>query len=159
MTAIHVVGLEDARRNFQRLGEAIQRKHMRIAFNAGGGVIKRDAVPRIKKRTGLLRKSQAVRVVNSRRGWSAVIGASRKAKGRLSRTKAGKLRATRITGNPLRVMGEKIIRPSRYSHLAEAKHHSLRDAATVAGPAAGQKIVSKLVEGLTQETAKLRHGV
>jgi hypothetical protein len=138
--AIQVVGLQAMQANLRQLGQAIERKHMRIAFNAGGGVMKRDAAPRIQRDTGAYSKSLAVRVTNRKKGgWAAVVGASRKAKWKEWQTKTGKFK-----------------KPSRYAHFAEKKNPAMARAASAAGPAAGQKIVSKLVEGLQIETAKLR---
>jgi hypothetical protein len=155
--AIQVVGLQAMQANLRQLGQAIERKHMRIAFNAGGGVMKRDAAPRIQRDTGAYSKSLAVRVTNRKKGgWAAVVGASRKAKWKEWQTKTGKLKVSRVRGNPLAVFGDKFKKPSRYAHFAEKKNPAMARAASAAGPAAGQKIVSKLVEGLQIETAKLR---
>lgn len=90
---IRVHGVPQALRTFEELPRRIRFKHLRIALNAGGGVIKNQYVAIAHRQTGLLAKSIAVKVAipdasfnrqHHGRPAYAVIGTKRKA-GRMMR--------------------------------------------------------------------------
>lgn len=100
-TVIKVFGVDDAVRAFRELPRRVGFKHLRIAINAGCGVIKTRYAGAVKKRTGLLSKSIAVKVTipdasfnSQHHGKPAygVVGVKRRA-GRIMRiNKQGKLK-------------------------------------------------------------------
>lgn len=87
-TVIKVIGVEKALHAFSELPRRVGFRHLRIALNAGGGIVKRAYAALIKRRTGLLSKSIAVKVTipnssfNSKHHGKpayAVIGVKRRA--------------------------------------------------------------------------------
>lgn len=100
-TTIKVFGVPKAMRAFEELPKRIGLKHLRIALNSGGGIVKTAYASAVRRRTGLLSKSIAVKVTipnasfNSKhhgKPATAVIGVKRKA-GRFMRiNKQGNLK-------------------------------------------------------------------
>lgn len=62
MLKFEVKGLPQALAALRELPRRVGFKHMRIALNAGGGVLKRAAEANVPKETGLLKKSLGVKV-------------------------------------------------------------------------------------------------
>lgn len=101
MPVIKVFGVPEAIRNIEQLPIRLRNKHMRIALNAGAGLIRDAAKPFVPVDSGLLKKSLAVKVkipqasTNSDH-WDkpsyAVIGVRRRSGKFLARTKKGRLR-------------------------------------------------------------------
>lgn len=98
---IKVYGVPHAVRAFEQLPRRVQFRHLRIALNAGGGVIRDAYKARAHQETGLLAKSIGVKVAIPDASFNpkhhgkpayAVIGVKRKA-GRIVRlNKQGKLK-------------------------------------------------------------------
>lgn len=142
-------------------------RHLRIAMNAWGGVVKQEAVARVPTETKALKRSLGVRVVIPDASWNvahhgrpsrAIVGPRRRFAAPALRTKAGQLksiglkRATKIV-----LRGGKVISrvPSRYAHLAE-KHQPYIAPAQRAGNTRGlAKLAQKLGQGIHQEAQKL----
>jgi hypothetical protein len=59
---LRVGGVQDTLNAFRDLPRAIRNRHMRIAMNAGAGVIRDTAVANAPKQSGLLKKSLKVKV-------------------------------------------------------------------------------------------------
>lgn len=127
---LRVGGVQDAINAFRDLPRSVRNKHMRIAMNAGAGVIRDAAVANAPKETGLLKKSLKIKVrvpdasFNTQhhgRPAYAVIGPSRKVVGLTQTSKAG-LKLTslkRLTKKGFRGNLVQRRRPSRYAHLVE----------------------------------------
>ena len=157
---MQLVGVKEALQNMRDLPAAIQRKHVRIALNAAGGILRRYAAASAPKETGLLKRSQGVKVTQKRNGqWVLIIGAKRGAKRAIKRvTKTGRTvfhnrKATQLLAGQA---GARFKSPSRYGHLAHKKTPYLAIAASVAGPAAMLNAAQKLSEGVEIERRKLR---
>lgn len=129
---VQIVGIEQAIRNLQELPKGLQRKHMRIAMNAAGGVLKTAAVSRVPRQTGLLKRSLSVKVKANKRGeWFAAVGPKRGMKVGVRTTAKGTLRAmSAAKTKSLAAAGETVryANPARYAHLAEkgTKAHIVR---------------------------------
>lgn len=87
-TTIHLSGVADALRAFEQLPRRVKFKHLRIALNAGAGVVRNQYASSVRKVTGLLSKSVGVKVVIPDSSYNsahhgrpayAVIGVKRKA--------------------------------------------------------------------------------
>jgi hypothetical protein len=61
-TQIHIEGVKEAMRAFSELPRRVGFKHLRIALNAGAGVIRDRYAAMVPRETGLLSKSIGVRV-------------------------------------------------------------------------------------------------
>jgi hypothetical protein len=183
--SIKLVGAEKALRALEEFPKRLRNKHMRIAHNAGGGVIKREVVSQTQSKH--LKRNQIVKVKQKRDGnWYTAVGTKRgktvtiKTKGRIVRAK-GKSE-TRVQ--------EKRFNVSRIAHLLESgtkSHqvniknkrtlatpigglwtafgrrvmvrssgkHSMQKAAALSGAIAVQKTISKLNEGIEKEALAL----
>lgn len=146
-------------------------KHLRIALNAWGGVVRDVARPLAAQESGLLKKSLAVKVIipdaskntaHHGRPARVLVGPSRKVVGNVV-NKAGAFktvgakRAEKLKAEGAQVRTRK---PSRYAHLVEkgttrgAKPKPFIGPAQAAGATAGlSKLTQKLSEGLAQEAA------
>lgn len=160
---IQVLGVRETVATFQELPRSIRNRHMRIAMNAGAGIVRDAAVARAPRETGLLGRAQKIKVkipdasfnaAHHGRPAYAVIGTSRRVVSAIGRTAKGKVRrisdkrATKIVLGGGRVAFRK---PSRYAHLAgKSGKQWLVQAARSAGPAAQAKIISKLHDGLRE---------
>lgn len=135
---VKVFGVSDCVAAFSDLPRTVQNRHMRIALNAAGGVIRDAAVANLPRETGLLRKSVKVKVrvpnaSHNQKHWGrpayAVIGPARRVVGLattvLGKTRAGIKRAIKAQTGAGSV---RIRRPSRYAHLIErgTKPHVIR---------------------------------
>lgn len=138
---LKVFGVPECLEAFRELPRGMRNRHMRIAMNAGGGIIRDSAVAHAPRETGLLRKSLKVKVrvpdaSHNSAHWGrpayAVIGPSRYVIGAARSTPKG----TRLMG-PKRavkfVLGGGKLKPrvpSRYAHLVEkgTKPHKIRGA-------------------------------
>lgn len=145
---ITVYGVPEAVSAFKELPRSMRNKHMRIAMNAGGGIIRDDMVTRTPVDAGLLKRSYRVKVrvpdasyniAHHGRPAYAVIGPSRNVVGvqtfRKS-GKAGKVKLSRVKrvpklGDFFTKTGLKVAtdlqRPSRYFHLVDrgVKSHTI----------------------------------
>lgn len=123
--SVKLVGLNECIGALRNLPLSIQRKHMRIAMNAAGGMLKNAAVSRVPQRTRLLKQSLAVKVQQKKSGeWFAVVGAKKGMKRAVRTTKAGATKALskRATSNLKFTPGggsRQYIDPARYLHLVE----------------------------------------
>lgn len=59
---IRLHGVQEALKAFAEMPKRIRRKHVSIALNAGGGIIRDRAVPLARRQSGLLAKSLSVKV-------------------------------------------------------------------------------------------------
>lgn len=123
--SVHLVGVNECLIALRSLPVAIQRKHMRIAMNAAGGILKQGAISRVPIRTKLLKQALGVKVTQKKNGeWFAVVGAKRGMKRAVRTTKKGTTKALskRATSN-LKFTpgagGQQYIDPARYLHLVE----------------------------------------
>jgi hypothetical protein len=136
---LRVGGVQDTISAFRDLPRTIRNKHMRIALNAGGGVIRDAAVSNMPSATGLLKKAMNVKVrvpdaSHNPKHWGkpafAVIGAAWSVQGRAAVIK-GRLK-TITTRQALRRSfggGGFVSRvPARYAHLVErgTKPHGIK---------------------------------
>lgn len=166
---IQVLGIRETVAAFQELPRHVRNRSMRIAMNAGAGIVRDAAVARAPRETGLLGRAQKIRVkipdasfnkAHHGRPAYAVIGTSRRvvsAVGRTAKWKTRRIsdkRATKIVLGGGRVQVRK---PSRYAHLAGRSRNKqwFIQAARASGPAAQAKVVSKLKDGVL-EFAKRR---
>lgn len=94
--AIQIFGVEEALYALTELPRRVRFKHLRIALNAGGGIVSRAAASRARRVTGLLAKSIGVKVVIPDASFNeahhgkpaqAIIGPKRKS-GRFMRVSA-----------------------------------------------------------------------
>jgi hypothetical protein len=122
---VQLVGVKECIDVLKHLPASVQRKHMRIAMNAAGGLLKTGAVSRVPQRTKLLKQAMSVKVTQKRNGeWYAVVGSKRGMKRALRITRKGTIKALgkRATSNLKFTPGASSARhvdPARYLHLAE----------------------------------------
>lgn len=165
---LRVGGVDECLRAFADLPRTIQNRHMRIAMNAGAGVIRDAAVANAPKETGLLKRSLKIKVKVPNASYNAahhgrpayaVIGPQRRVVGVKTYTKSGKARKgiRKLLLKPGQKLATTLRRPSRYAHLVERgtkrgvkATHFLARAVASAGPAAQAKVIAKLREGLNQ---------
>lgn len=138
---LRVGGVQDTINAFRDLPRSIRNRHMRIAMNAGAGVIRDAAVANAPKETGLLKKSLKIKVrvpdasynvAHHGRPAYAVIGPSRYVVGPTIR-KGGKPKLLTIRRAVKYVLGGGKVQtrsPSRYAHLVErgTRKHNIRPA-------------------------------
>jgi hypothetical protein len=122
---VKLEGVNECLAALRNLPLNVQRKHMRVAMNAAGGVLKTGAVSRVPQRTKLLKQSMSVKVTQKRSGeWYTVVGAKRGMKRALRLTSKGTTKALgkRATSN-LKFTpgggGQRYYDPARTAHLAE----------------------------------------
>jgi hypothetical protein len=128
---IHVQGIPEAIEAFRDLPRQVRNRHMRIAMNAGGGVIRNAMAARMPVETGLLKRSLRVKVkvpdasfnvAHHGRPAYAVIGPKRGITGRVGISRKGVMK-TLTTRQAIRASfggsGFHVRRPSRYAHLIE----------------------------------------
>lgn len=166
---IHVAGIKDCVAAFRELPRGVRNRGMRIAMNAGAGVVRDAAVIRAPRETGLLKRAQKIRVkipdasyntAHHGRPAYAVIGTSRRIVAAVGRTARGKTRrisdkrATKIVLAGGRVGVRK---PSRYAHVAgrERKLWFIH-AARASGSRAQAKVITKLRDAVLEFAAKRR---
>src|SRR4051812_2201580 len=130
-------GLPDAVRAIEELPRRLQNKHVRIALNAAGGVLKRAAQANAPRQTGLLEKSLGVKVKVPAASFNsahhdkpayAIIGPRRGFLAPVARVK-GQTKKLSIRAATKRVLGGGKVRarnPSRYAHLAAKSHNVVR---------------------------------
>jgi HK97 gp10 family phage protein len=138
---LRVGGVQDTLNAFRDLPRAIRNRHMRIAMNAGAGVIRDTAVANAPKQSGLLKKSLKVKVrvpdasynvAHHGRPAYAVIGPSRYVVGPTVK-RGGKTKLMGIKRATKYVLGGGKVQtrsPSRYAHLVEkgTRKHNIRPA-------------------------------
>jgi hypothetical protein len=183
--SMKVVGIERCIRNLAELPRRIQNKHMRIALNAGGGVIKQTVVSLAPSKH--LKRHQIVKVKQKRTGeWFAAIGTKRgktiiiKRKGLIVRkrrpseslTQVKKFNISRIahlldkgtrrhevTTNTKRTLATPIDGIwqafGRRVFVSAKPTYYMERSAAIAGPPAQAKAVAKLNQGIMQEAAAL----
>jgi hypothetical protein len=176
VTTIKLVGMEKCLRALSELPKRVQNKQMRIAMNAGGGVIKQTVISLAPSKH--LKRHQAVKVKQKRNGeWFAAIGTKRgktitiKIKGKsftqikkfnISRiahlldggTKRHEVKAKNKRSLATPINGQWQFFGKRVFVRAKATNYMSR-AATIAGPAATEKAVRKLNEGIATEALSL----
>ena len=180
---IQVHGVEKALSNFNQLPAKMQFKQIRIALNAGGGVIRDRAAAIVPKDSRLLMRSLSVkaRIPNESlnpKHWGkpeyAVIGSKRRFSAAVTVTATGKTKvlATRKSIGKAALNRATVVRriPSRYIHVVEHDHakrggagmvmgsNFLDTAVRAEGPLAQLKMIRKLEQGLYQEAARLYAG-
>jgi hypothetical protein len=121
---VQMTGVKECLAALKDVPAGIQRKHMRIAMNAAGGILKTGAVGRVPKRTGLLKQSLGVKVTQKKTGdWYVVVGAKRGMSRGIKTTRKGNVRALskKATSNLRFTPGGSSTRinPTRYLHLVE----------------------------------------
>jgi hypothetical protein len=135
---IELKGVKQAMKALEELPRRIAHKHLRIALNAGGGILKRTAESQVPASTGLLKKSLGVKVkipdasFNIKHHGKAayvVIGPRRNFV-RASANKNGKTALLSDKKALKRVLGGgkvKTRNPARYAHLVHGgtKSHSV----------------------------------
>ena len=130
MLRLQIVGVQDTINAFRDLTRTVRNKHMRIAMNAGAGVIRDAAVANAPKETGLLKKSLKIKVrvpdasfnaAHHGRPAYAVIGPARGVVSRVANVK-GTVKTITTRQAIKRSFGGggfTTRRPSRYAHLVE----------------------------------------
>jgi hypothetical protein len=170
---IHVEGAKHAIEAFADLPARMQFKHIRIALNAAGGVIRDRAAQIVPRESGLLRRSLAVKVKIpnasfNQKHWGkpeyAVIGARRRFTQAVTFNKSGKARSISREGVFTAAFKGRTVKrrkPSRYLHLVEkgTPHVMARPfldtAVRTEGGVASAKAITKLKQGLAQEANNL----
>ena len=127
---LRVGGVQDCISAFRDLPRTVRNKHMRIAINAGAGVIRDAAVSNAPKESGLLKKSLKIKVrvpeaSHNPKHWGrpayAVIGPARHVVSRVATVKG--IVKTITTRQAIRRSfgggGFTQRRPARYAHLIE----------------------------------------
>lgn len=122
---VRLDGVKECVAALKHLPNAVQRKHMRIAMNAAGGLLKTAAISRVPQRTKLLKQAMGVKVTQRKNGeWYLVVGSNRGMKRAVRITRKGttKSLSKKATSN-LKFTpgagGTKHVDPARYLHLAE----------------------------------------
>lgn len=157
-----VKGIDKLRNRLARIKPSVERKHMRRAMLAAGGVIRDEAASRAPVRTGLLKRSYRVKYVRRRDGGGlAIIGPKQGMKRAIRRTRRGTFRAIgkkklaelQAAKSPIRYHD-----PARIAHLVEKGHKGapakphLFPAYRAKRAAALNKIKQKLREALIKES-------
>jgi hypothetical protein len=149
--------------NLNALPKSVGRKHLRIALNAWGGVVKRVAVAKVRRRTSLLAKSLTVKVTIPAASFDprhhdkparVMVGPARNVMRPVHRGKA----ITEKRAANLRSRGTAVTRyakPSRYAHLVEAIEPFIGPAQQTGATAGFEALRRKLQEGIEQEAAAL----
>jgi HK97 gp10 family phage protein len=170
---VKIHGIDETLSAFRDLPRTIANKHMRIALNAAGGVIRDAAVANAPKDSGLLKKSLKVKVKIPNASYNlshhnkpayAVVGPSRNVVGvqtfRKS-GKAGRFKSIRLKTNQR--IATSLRRPSRYAHLVEKgtsrgvkETRFLANAVSSSGNAAQTKMIQKLRDGIQSWAATRR---
>ena len=170
---MQVLGLAEAMHAMRQVPMKMQNFHVRVALNKAGGIVKRDAQPRIVRQTGLLKRSIRVKVKvpsasynqkhHSRPAY-AVIGPGRNILGPVARVRK-RIRVLSIKKAVARVLGGGKVRTrysSRYAHLIEFGHYKrgglgrvdarpfLQPAISATRDTAAAAAIAKLREGLKQ---------
>ena len=136
---LRVGGVQDCISAFRDLPRTVRNKHMRIAMNAGGGVIRDAAVANMPSETGLLKKSIKVKVrvpeaSHDPKHWGkpayAVVGAAWSVQSRAARIK-GRTKTITTRQALRRTFGGGGFHtriPARYAHLIErgTKPHGIK---------------------------------
>ena len=146
----------------KELPQRVALKHTRIALSAWGGVVKAKAVQAVPTDTKSLQKALVVKVPNLKkladRGKPAyvLVGARRRAVATARIKGVRKLVGTkRAASIMLRGGTTRVVRPSRYAHLAE-KHKAFITPAQATGAREGMaKLTTKLREGIESEARAL----
>lgn len=175
--AVPVLKLHGVKETLHALGEMPRRlrfRHLRIALNAGGGVLKRSAQGYAPKETGLLKRSMVVKVKIPDASYNAkhhgkpayvVVGPKRGMRVPVARNRKGALRAiTEKRATTLRDKGMAVNQyrsPSRYAHLvhggtrkAKANPYLTR-AVHTSGQTAQDAVVRKLKSAIAMEAYAL----
>jgi hypothetical protein len=126
MSRIQVTGMSHLMHALKELPNRMQRKHLRIAHNAGGGVLKRQIIAQSPSKH--LKTSQAVKVSSTRAGnWYTAVGTKRgktitvKIKGRIVRAKSkGETRVQKKRFNISRIVH--LLEKGTRSHPIQAKN-------------------------------------
>jgi HK97 gp10 family phage protein len=152
---LRVGGVQDTLNAFRDLPRAVRNRHMRIAMNAGAGVIRDAAVANAPKQSGLLKKSLKIKVrvpdasfntAHHGKPAYAVIGPAHHVVGHVARIKGVVKKITTRQAIKRSFGGGAVYRrPSRYAHLVEkgTRGHDIKatnakvlsDGATVFGRA------------------------
>lgn len=129
--AIKVFGVQDCLEAFKDLPRTVRNKHMKIALNAAGGVIRDSMAGFAPKETGLLRKSLKVKAtvpdashnpLHHGKPAYAVVGPARRVASAVTTSGKGSLRTVGRNAAFIAAFKGKTVtrrRPSRYSHLVE----------------------------------------
>lgn len=155
---VSVLGLAECLAAFEELPMGLQNRHMRIALNAAGGVIRDAAVSNSPEDSGAHKKALQVkvRVPNASRNRAhhgkpayAIVGAARHIVGVQTFRKSGakgRIKTVRLKRG--QKLATNVRRPSRYSHLIERDTRFLSRAVGSAGQLAQNKMVHKLKDGI-----------
>ena len=118
-----LIGVRAAVEALLELRPALVRKTMRIAMNAAGGIVKREAVARVTKESGLLKSSLSVKVKAAKNGeWFAATGPRRGMKRayRINKRGTAKLLSAKKQAKAFEGGAKLTYRnPTRYAHLVE----------------------------------------
>jgi hypothetical protein len=167
---LQVTGVTEAMNAYKDLPRRVAMKHLRIALNAAGGVMRDAAKARARKQTGLLKQSLAVKVKIPAASYNAahhnkpayaVIGAKRNFSRQVMVNKRGAVRSvTAKRAEKLKASGVRLTtrRPSRYAHLVERVDSFINASARQSQSAAVEKMKAKLSAGISQEAAALVKG-
>jgi hypothetical protein len=143
MLTAKLSGVPECIAALKHVPDSIKRKHLRVALNAAGGLLKQGAISRVPARTRLLKQALGVKVTQKRNGeWYTVVGAKRGMRRAVKTTRAGKTKALskRATSNLKFTPGggaRQYIDPARYLHLVEkgtrAHYVSVKNKRVLAG--------------------------
>lgn len=163
---VQVFGVQEALATFAQLPVTMHNRGMRIAMNAGGGVLRDAMVANSPEDTRLHKRSLKVkvRVPNASRNRAhhgrpayAVIGAARRFVGVRTFRKSGKVGKAKIVRlKQGQTLATTVKRASRYSHMLERRTRFMSRAASSARGAANYKMLDKLHQVLRQFAAERR---
>lgn len=148
------------RDNLSRVEKNVGRKHLLIAMNAAGSPAKATAQSESARETGLLAKSQIVKVPRDRKtryATGVVVGASRSVvRAFINKGGKGKLLTDRKATKRVLAGGKvRVRRPSRYAHLAEKKSPAIKRATKTLEVVGVPRMVQKIEQGIAAEAAAL----
>lgn len=172
--SFRVTNLPQALAAMSRFPEAIRRKWLRIAMNAGGGLLRRRLFTQVSRRTGLLRQSLGVKVAFLKKKpgeWHATVGARRRFKKQkpqvvaglgIQVSKRGKIRAAtkaQLRNAKASMFGQGLgkkgsVPPSYYVWKAEEKNPAFARVAAASGVEAQHVALGKILQGVEQERQK-----
>lgn len=132
---IRIRGARRVQRALAKVPKKLQRRTLRNALAAGGGVIKRATQARAPKETGLMRRSLRVKPVkvSFAKGVLAYRVGPKSDKRAIARTKTGKLRAAgkkRVSEEQAAGRRVRYRDPARYAALVELGHKLRRKGRT-----------------------------
>lgn len=167
MITAQVFGVDDCIQAFNELPATVHNRGMRVAMNAGAGVIRDAIVANAPKESGVLRGAIKIRVkipnasfnkAHHGRPAYAVIGPSRRVVRAVAKTAKGFRRkgAAGIAKAQAKGLAVRVRKPSRYAHVAGPgrRQQFVTQAVASHGEAAKAKVILKIQGTISEWKAK-----